>query len=686
MVAFGVLLLSYGNTKNHPTINGFIVESFLKNNNKENFSKNKFKNYLFDFEKPRLKGDLITKAGLFNPSEIDNWKGDQLSNFEFVGINPTYTEESREISPKKWIEHGGYSADVPEVPASLRHFYDPTRKEGERYLTDKVNSKIMSWFQSNFKNPNTDGVEWALGEKGNFGVAEHMYTWEHGKKYMKGALEESNPDKRKKYMANAWRSLGETLHMIADNGCPSHVRNDGHPSIPIPLLSYFGNPDPYEENLDIWQNSDENALLAYKSGTAPTAEVNIFRKVKTAREIAHELAVFTNKNFFTNETISGTDWKGNYIKQTTHPEYEYKSPKLNANDYEKNYYRKEIAGQQVLICTDTWFFNKYPITKTDPYIDEECVKSQAKILIPTITEAGANVMKLFIPELKVTINSIDENGNISGQISHITDSEYKEKINYNGPVSIKTVTLTELANLKASNGKFSGKISDGDNANLFAEIEFGGVTVKSETFKRTKTEIPATKKATTMDISVRIFVDASYTSGYKDNDQIFHQNGNRCYESWGDWREFTVPISDKFKGIRQDKDPESTIEGAMTDDKILWLKIKFHEAHKSGGKLYREEWWEAEIRNIPLDSGNEYGKFYHLEGWDFQNEKPNPEFKKSLPKLEHKLIFYPSKQEISISSINYTKTEAKTSKQLISHGGIFLFRPGIEVRVGYNIY
>ena len=104
-VMVGLLLLSYGNTKNHPSINSFIVEAFVKKNNGNSLFLSKFKNYRFDFEKPKLKGDYITETGLFNPSELDNWKGDQLSNFELIGINSTYKEEPREVSPKTWFEH-----------------------------------------------------------------------------------------------------------------------------------------------------------------------------------------------------------------------------------------------------------------------------------------------------------------------------------------------------------------------------------------------------------------------------------------------------------------------------------------------------------------------------------------------------------------------------------------------------
>lgn len=692
IAAAGLLFLGYGNTKNHPTINGFMVESFLNKNNKGNFSMTKFKNYQFDFRKPLLKGDYITVSGLFNPSEIDNFAGDQLSNAELVGLNPTYTEESREVSPEEWIKHGGFSADVPEVPASLRHFYDPTRREGERYLTDKVNSKVMSWFQSNFKNPKTDGVDWALGTQGNFGVLEHNYTWDHGKKYMKAALEETNPDKRKNFMAKAWRSLGETLHMIADNGCPVHVRNDGHPSIPIPLLSYFGNPDPYEELMDEWQKKSDNALDAFKSGPAPKEETEIFRKAKTVKDIAHTLALFTNKNFFTNETISGTDWKGNRVKQVTHPEYEYASPKLSGDIYEKNYYRTEVAGTEVLQCTDTWFFSKYPVSKTYAYVDEECVKSQARVLIPSITEAGVNVIKLFIPELEVKITSLDEEGNITGQINHKTDAEYKDPISYSGPVSILTASYTELAKMTATDGKFSGKVDGGEGQTLFAEIECGGIRVKSESRTMGKKAVKqAGPRTDVMELSVVIYVYASYSNGYQDEKQTFNNNTYQSYEARGDWDEFTLPRGNSFKGIRQDGDPLSTIEGQMNDNEIIWLKIKYHKAWGSGANKIREEWWEAELEHIPLspnDVGRDLtlGKHYELEGWDFDNVRPNLQFEKSIKKLEHKIIFYPSKTEINLVSFDGTRSSVRTVEELTSRNGWMQPRPFIDIGVSYNVY
>ncbi len=469
LILTGLLFLGYGNKKSHPDINNLIVEGFVSRNNKFEFSMAKFQDYYFTLNIGKLKGDYITKAGLFNPSEVPT-----VGDWSVGEQSTTYTEKKNEISAQEWIKHGGFSADVPEVPASLRHFYDPTRPEGERYLTDQVNSKLFASAQSFMKNPHTDGVEWALGEKGNFGVLEHVYTWENGKKYMAGALEQPDVAKRKEMMAKAWRSLGETLHMIADNGCPAHVRNDGHPSLPLPIFSYFGNPDPYEEIMAV------SSSAAYDGGPVDKDLMESFRYAKKVSEIAHELAVFTNTNFFSNETISGTDWKGNSIKPLAHPDYVYDSPKLSASSYNKDhYYYRKIAGTDVKMCTDMQFFKGYAIYRTDPYIDQECVESQAKVLFPAIKEAGINVMKLFIPDLTVEILEIEEDGRITGRVTHKTDEEYPDQILYNGPVYIKNTRQDIITQCTAFKGKFEGKLGKA-GSDIFAEVEFGGVAVRSK--------------------------------------------------------------------------------------------------------------------------------------------------------------------------------------------------------------
>lgn len=686
LLAVWVLFLGYGNQKNHPTINKFIVKAFLEKNNKSNFSMKKFKLYEFNLDKVKLRGNYISKPGLFNPSEVDRFHED-LANWMYG--ETIYTEDVGEKTPVDWIAHGGYSADVPEVPASFRHFYDPTRADGSRHLTDDVNSKLLNWIQNKFTNPNTDGVSWAIGKSGNFGVLEHNYTWENGKLFVKGALEEKDAEKRKALMAKAWRSLGETLHMIADNGCPSHVRNDAHPSIPFKMMSYFGNPDTYEEMMAEFQTSNDGGLDEFQRGKVDADLALKFEKSATIRDVAHQLALFTNENFFTTETISGTDWKGNEVKPLTHPEYVYNSPKLSAATYKNNYYRRKIGNNEVLLCTDTWFFSKYPVSKTYPYLDEACVKSQATALIPAIKEAGLYAIRLFIPELSVKIISLSEDGSITGEIIHKTDKEYTKAIRYNGPVVIKTATLDELGKLEARDGRFSGKISPADNAWVHAEIEFGGVTVKSEQQKMQS----APKKrepvvAENYELDFKIYAYMHYTNGHDMDDQQFSKSDYKLIESpgtGGSFPGFQISKGGSFKGkLFDSKHEDGWVEGEYSNQRLSWLKSHMHFTwFKQGGAKSREQWIDVELRNIPVDynGAGDYGIKFHRDGWDCDNLRPDPEFEKSIVKIKHRIKFYPSGREVSFDYIDFGKSEVQGCKDWKN---MWIPRSFIEVSIGYN--
>lgn len=686
LLALWALFTGYGNQKNHPTLNKFMVKAFLEKNNKGGFSIKKFKLYEFKLDKVKLKGNYISKPGLFNPSEVDRFHED-MANWLYG--ETTFSEETGEKTPLEWIAHGGYSADVPEVPASFRHFYDPTRPDGARHLTDDVNSKLMNWIQKKFTNPNTDGVSWAIGKAGNFGALEHNYTWENGKVFIKGALEEKNAEKRNALMAKAWRSLGETLHMIADNGCPSHVRNDAHPSIPFRMMSYFGNPDTYEEMMAEFQTGNDGGLDEFQAGKADPDLALKFEKSTTIREVAHTLATFTNENFFTTETISGTDWKGNVVKPITHPEYVYNSPKLSASNYSGNYYRRQVGNREVLLCTDTWFFNKYPVSKTYPYLDEACVKSQASALVPAIREAGLHAIRLFIPGLSVKITSLTDDGNITGEIIHKTDQEYTKAISYNGPVEIKTATLDVAGRLEARNGRFSGKITPVDNAWIHAEIEFGGVTVKSEQ-KKMFAPPPKREPVVAQDYELDFVIHAymHYTNGHDMDDQQFSKSDFRAIESpgtGGSFPGFKISKGGNFSGkLFEGRHQDGWVEGAYSNQRLSWLKSHMHLTwYKQGGGKSREQWIDVELRNIPVDEigTSDYGIRFHRDGWDCDNLRPDPEFEKSIVKIKHRIKFYPSGREVSFDYIDYGKSEVQGCKDWKN---MWIPRSFIDVSISYN--
>ena len=446
------MFTGYGNVSSHRNINSLIVEQFNQKLISTAFPSVRFKNHLFVLNgNNQLPGSFISEGGWFD-----------------------IKEEQMSITPAEWIVHGGYSADEPEIKASFRHFYDPTESKGNRYLHDHLD-KLGS------VNPRIDHLDWALDH------SDHQYNWKNGKAAMMSALQSDDKDFRKEEMAFAWRALGETLHMIADMGCPAHVRDDAH-AAETSTGYRLGSPDPYEENVEALSK-----VLGIKeyfpNGKLDTDLQSKFRNAQTVNEIAIELAKYTNENFFTTQTISGSS-----VVPLIHPEKTYASPRLDDCTYDEVdfVYKKNISGNEVLMCSDLKY--SYGIFKGRgyPYINVACTRSQATALIPQIVEAGVHTMRLFIPEMKIEITEYDEEKEtLKGKVIHTTNSEYTREIKYNGRVDIiDAKSRMGIVSIDCEDGKFEKEVKkryfrkvDWKDYGIYAEFEFGGIVVRSEPFK-----------------------------------------------------------------------------------------------------------------------------------------------------------------------------------------------------------
>ncbi|NWJ50431.1 MAG: hypothetical protein HXX14_06160 [Bacteroidetes bacterium] len=622
-----VFFTSYGNKRAHPDINEMIVKAFLERNS---HSTNRtilpaFKKYFFSLEIPQqCKGVAIIKDGFFHTEDIvelakntDRIQTNSIDFLDYAALKLTDEEGDAELSAMQWIKHGGYSADVPELPASLRHFYDPTKPAGQRYLTDNSNGIVTGLIQRIFTNPHIDGVEWALGKPGNlaFNVQEHSYTWEKGKAWMKMALQERNEDKRSEFMGKAWRALGETLHMIADNGCPPHVRNDAHPSPLLRNNRVFGNPDPYEEYVDyIWLNEPQ-VFWNFAKG-APDSELKSrMATMVRVRDIAHEMAMFTNINFVTNETISGRDKDENEIKQIIHPEYSYPAPLLDNMTYDPSeyYYTSKLGVKE---CTDRYYYAKIIPQMCEPYVDFDCVKSQANVLIPNIIEAGVDVMQLFIPKLTVNLQSSGK-GVINGSIKHTTDVEYTSEIKYNGSVSIIVVNSKSKSKkeftVEAKNGLFekSGfNFSEGDQA--YARISFGGVSIESDQVNLIVSDIPVIgSKWVFLEIKGQHTYNSSSSGDYVSNMIDFAQNddGAPGCDYTLNWN--NLEFSNSFNCVfRYSKGSYvGTVKGKLTSDNKCNLQVTTHTTTHPSGVYTNSKSFSCSIINVPfhkLDESDPY--------------------------------------------------------------------------------
>lgn len=419
--ALQLVLRGYEHTESHPSINKAIIEKF---NNYYNYDAKieKFKNYSFNFSTDMTK---LTGLALTNPGYIEG--------------STTNSEASKYVD--EWIEHGGYSADEPELQAAVRHFYDPTKAEGSRHLTNRG-----TYWEGVYPNPRTDAIEWALGD--TYKGESNIWSMRIGKASMILALTEKDTNKRKEHLASAYRCLGETLHNTADMGCPPHTRNDSH-AAPLGYSGgwILGSPDPYEElfNPSVTESNKDNI-------PDPNLE-SYFNSSQTVRSINQKLAQFTNSNFFTNETINGN---GLESYTSINKDGKYAAPLLQNLEYlpeSFSFVKKFPSGREVILARDQSYFR----FRGYPYVDKKVAHSQATELVPNIIHAGVNVMRLFIPHLEIEMKKTDEiSDTVEINVKHNTDSEYPNSVLYAGPIYFKVNNKMHDSVLIIEKGKFKG--------------------------------------------------------------------------------------------------------------------------------------------------------------------------------------------------------------------------------------
>ena len=419
--ALQLVLRSYEHTESHPSINEAIIQKF---NDYFNYDVkiDKFKNYKFNFTSDMTK---LTGLALTNPGYIEGSTTNSEAN--------KYADE--------WIKHGGYSADEPELQAAVRHFYDPTKAEGSRHLTNRG-----TYWEGVYPNPRTDAIEWVLGD--TYKGESNIWSFRIGKASMILALTEKDTNIRKEHLASAYRCLGETLHNTADMGCPPHTRNDSH-AAPLGYAGgwVLGSPDPYEELFN-------PAVTASNKDNIPDPALeSYFNESQTVRSINQKLAQFTNLNFFTHETINGV---GVDTYTSINKDGKYAAPLLQNLEYlpeSFSFVKHFPSGREVVLARDQSYFR----FRGYPYVDKRAAHSQATELVPNIIHAGVNVMRLFIPHLEIEMKKTDDiSDTIEINVKHITDSEYPNAVLYEGPIYFEVNKKMHDSVLIIEKGKFKG--------------------------------------------------------------------------------------------------------------------------------------------------------------------------------------------------------------------------------------
>ena len=440
------------------------------------------------------------------------------------------TTEDRAGSVRWWVTEGGYDADEPELYNSFRHFYDPISLDGVPYLTDQLDKldyvyrawvwgtqtgRIVGTLIGAKFNPEVNARDWAISGEQKKGWGRNEYNWDRGVEYMQAAFAEGDGQKKQRLFAQAWRSLGETMHLLGDMTCVPHVRNDSHPGKAIGY-GPIGNTDP---NLGMLKNdpyelftTDQVARDSSSSPLDPTAK----RLIDTAPDILtlfRQTALYTQERFFSADTIGGSyltnKGKPNERRISVTPangKKTYPKPVLAdcIFDEQTGYFSTMIHGNPVRLCHETWLssIGWGDPAKDGPQISEACVLDQAKVLIPVAIYANAKLADWFVPRMEVGITDIDAlEQTLSGTLKHIPYGAHKTALQYTPDAGQRfylwlngKAMPSASYQLSLANGVISGKLpglSLKNDDTVSIGVVIGGLVIRSADFQVSIGEIPA---------------------------------------------------------------------------------------------------------------------------------------------------------------------------------------------------
>ena len=480
IVSFSIPVFSYNNDNQartmeggpHRAINYYAIQSFLSNRRDDSiFNKYDFTN-----------GSDLAGITVIQPGD---WKDDIL-------------EGEREGKWYQWVVECGYTADEPERYMSLRHFYDPLGvNQGANYLTDHVNEFMASIVMGT--NPKIDAKWW--------GALYSPYSIDEGKEFMTLAFSSANLPEKEKLFAAAWRSLGETMHLLADMTVPAHVRNDSHPGVEwTQYITDKYRADPYEEFVD--QKVVENCL-----GSPDPELVEVINQIPKNEDgflnvlsLFDCVATYTNRNYFSLDTIAGIEKALGQAITNSNGMPEYPSPRLEnlETDGESYYYRNDYLGKLSLVRM--LYQEKFSLIGKlslipKPEIDDQCALSQARRLIPAAIYANEKLIEWFIPKVEVIIDSfiLNEVGSagreavIKGRVVHIPAGMYDQPLLFTMPtegmIGIKMngqILEIQPGEISIQKGVIEGKVQSvpaGTIKDVSLLVDIGGILVSSSDLK-----------------------------------------------------------------------------------------------------------------------------------------------------------------------------------------------------------
>ena len=273
-----------------------------------------------------------------------------------------------EKAVKKWVVDGSRFEDNNIRP--LNHFYDPVTGSGLTVIGIPLG---------------TDAINWAL-ELRTLGTLTQDYSVEDAKDYLysgltgldgSGNLVAGTRAERDEYLAKAFRSIGQVVHLLQDMAQPGHVRNDPH-------LSASENPNNlinYDHSLYEARTRDHPVAIS----DYPVVKFENYFSFWTGS--GKGLADFTNANFVSEDTNFTAEVQG--ATDGTHPQ-----PKLDLNDFTlidiQQLEHGAVDSENNLLHGEVSFYGNYYTDLYTGLTDHNARMTTYSIFDRFLRDAGAN--------------------------------------------------------------------------------------------------------------------------------------------------------------------------------------------------------------------------------------------------------------------------------------------------------
>jgi hypothetical protein len=295
-----------------------------------------------------------------------------------VALSESYIQFLNEFSQPveaafELTELGSISED--EEPRYLRHFYDPINEVGLSRISGHFEAAISWGYQS----------------------SDNLYSWTKAREYMYQSLTSVTREAQDDNYINLYRSLGQIIHLVEDMTQPSHVRNDPHVSHSESIVgALVFNPSHLED----WAKANSEEVIAY------TNTVTGPRSVDTFDDAFETVALFSNQNFFSDDTIF-KDYELPSEEETNYTEDFLATgigdvAQVAAEDGETYFVPYIIKTEGVYIgykLAQVGYFgariHNLQIAYLSFQIDDEVAKENAAILIPWAVGYSAGLLDYF---------------------------------------------------------------------------------------------------------------------------------------------------------------------------------------------------------------------------------------------------------------------------------------------------